>query len=258
MPEQPSEPSLTAFPRTEAMLRRKLATAPLHVESLYRPLQRCDLEQCRGMCCYDGIYLSVEEAAVLTELARTRAAFFRSLGLELPRRVIITGSWENLVSGPKTAVTARQFSQEVEGFPAHFNDTACVFLSQDGRCGLQVLSEACRKHPWYYKPTGCWLHPLTTDYNGRPGLGLDDETTDPCRLPHYDGFCARTFCGRRASGGPPAYELLRDEFDFLGRIVRRNFLAEIWGQMKEQSMQRLPLKMLGERGTDVPRSPGNG
>jgi hypothetical protein len=206
------------------------------------------------MCCYDGIYLSAEEAAVVTELARTQANFFRGVGLDLPRRVVINGSWENLVSGPKTAVTARPFSQQVEGFPAHFNDTACVFLLRDGRCGLQVFSEACGKHPWYYKPTGCWLHPLTTDYNDRPGLGMHDETTDPCRLPHYDGFCARTLCGRTAEEGPPAHELLREELEFLGRIAGRALFAEIAGEIEGQSAQRLPLTLLGERGTSVPRS----
>jgi hypothetical protein len=244
MPKQPAEPPLTAFPQTEAALRSKLTSAPLHGDSLRRPLQHCNLKHCQGMCCYDGIYLSAEEAAVVTYLAQTKADFFRDIGLDLPRRVVIEGSWENLVSGPKTAVAPRPFSRQVEGFPAHFNDTACVFLLQDGRCGLQVLSEVCGQHPWYYKPTGCWLHPLTTDYSDRPGLGMYDEAMDPCCLPHYDGFCARTFCGRTADAGQPAYKVLRGEIDFLGRIVHQNLFAELVRQVEQPPAHRLPLQVL--------------
>ena len=59
MPTPAEPPALTAFPRTEAHLRRTLAAAPLHVASLRRPLRRCALERCRGMCCYDGVYLGL-------------------------------------------------------------------------------------------------------------------------------------------------------------------------------------------------------
>jgi hypothetical protein len=225
------EAPLTAFPRTEAQLRRSLAKAPLHAESLRRPLARCRLEKCKGMCCYDGVFLGAEEAAVVEEVAAREADFFRDLGLRLPAQVVVTGSWEGLVSGKKTAVAPWPASLEVESFPAHFHDTACVFHLPDGRCALQVLSVARGLHPWHYKPTGCWLHPLTADHGGRPGLGLEDERTDPCRLPHYPGFVAATCCGRTDEQGQPAHEVLREELEFLGRIVRRDLRGEIAGRL---------------------------
>ena len=208
MPASADKPSLTAYPRTEAFLRRTLVTAPVHFDSLLRPLRRCDLEQCKGMCCYDGIYLSLEEADVVAQLARTEADFFHGIGLHLPRKVVVRSSWENLISGKKTAVAPWPVPQTVEGFPPHFHATACVFHLADGRCGLQALSEAHGRHPWHFKPTGCWLHPLTSLYTDRPGLGLHDEKTDPCRLPHYDGFIAHALRPNRrarAAGlrGPP-------------------------------------------------------
>jgi len=227
MPTSQEKSPLTAYPRTEAYLRRTLAAAPVHVESLLRPLQRCRLERCRGMCCYDGVYLGVEEAEVVARLARTEATFFAALGLHLPREVVVSGAWENVVSGLKTAVAPWPEARGVEGFPAHFNATACVFHLPDGRCGLQALSAARGRHPWHDKPTGCWLHPLTPAYAEKHALGLEDEQTDSCRLPHYDGFVPHTPCGGTFDQGRPAYEVLRDELEFLGRIVGRDFHGEI-------------------------------
>lgn len=246
--DQPQTP-LTAFPQTEASLRRQLAQVPVHADSFRRPLARCSLAHCRGMCCHDGIYVEDEEARIVKRLARREADFFRDLGLTLPRRVIVTATWKGLVSGKKTAVAPRPFSTLVEDFPAHFSDTACVFLAADGRCGLQVLSEARGLHPWYYKPTGCWLHPLSLDHGGSGALGLSDENSDPFRLPGYDGFVSRTFCGRTASGGQPAGAVLRDELEFLGRIVGRDFVAEVAAAPlpeEDAPSGRLSLKVLPE------------
>src|SRR5262245_36535000 len=64
----PELPALTAFPRTEVALRGTLATAPLDIPSFTRPVARCSLAACRGMCCYDGVYVNEEEAAVIEEV----------------------------------------------------------------------------------------------------------------------------------------------------------------------------------------------
>src|SRR5581483_10295109 len=145
---------LTAFPRTEASLRDQLAGAPVHVESLRRPLVSCDLALCKGMCCHDGVYLGDDEAEVLADLAERETDFFRDLGLRLPDSVIVKGSFFGLVEGPKTATVPHAWRGRVADYPAHFSDTACCFLLEDGRCSLQVLSEARGKHRWFYKPTG--------------------------------------------------------------------------------------------------------
>src|SRR5438067_126581 len=155
--------SFTAFPQTEALLRERFADACVDAESLRRPLQRCDLAVCKGMCCHDVVYLEDDEAEVLRELAVREADFFAALGLRLPELVVIEGSFLGLVEGPKTATVPRAWRDRVPNYPPHFADTACCFLLQDGRCSLQVLSEARGKHRWHFKPTGCWLHPLTTD-----------------------------------------------------------------------------------------------
>jgi hypothetical protein len=72
---------------------------------------------------------------------------------------------------------------------------------------------------------------------------MEDERTDPCRLPHYAGFVAATHCGRTEQQGPPAYEVLREELDFLGRIVGRDLYGEIVAAVHAPD-RRLPLKVL--------------
>jgi hypothetical protein len=218
--------SLTAFPETEAKLRQQLGRAPLAVASLGRPLARCDLALCQGMCCHDGVYLEEEEAAVLAELAGREAEFFHVRGLTLPTPAVVEGNFHDRMVGPKTATVPRVWRGRVEGYPAHFPDTACCFLLHDGRCGLQVLSAERGLHRWFYKPTGCWLHPLTTDYSADAPLGLHDAHSDPYRFPGYDGFLSRTFCGHTCRQGPPAFETLREELSFLGAILGRNLVAE--------------------------------
>lgn len=223
MSESRQPDSLTAFPEEERQMRQQLARAPLARASLRRPLPSCDLTHCRGMCCHDGVYVEDEAADVLEALAKQEAGFFASLGLDLPARVIVEGSWRRgLVQGKKTAVVPHSFSHTVPGFPAHFPDTACVFHVADGRCGLQVLSEARGRHKWYYKPIGCWLHPLTTSYGGRRRIGLYDERSDPFRFADYPGFVSATFCGRNASTGSPASQVLREELQLLGQILGRD------------------------------------
>ena len=225
-----AHPSRTAFARTELTLRQQLAQAPVATDSLKRPLVPCDLAVCKGMCCHDGVYLEQDEAEIIPAIAEREAEFFRGLGLDLPAEVVVEGSFKGLVSGPKTATVPRVWRERVPGYPAHFEDTACCFLLDDGRCSLQVLSLARGLHRWYYKPTGCWLHPLRTDYTEEAPIGLPSEVTDPYRLPGYPGFVSRTFCGRTSHQGPPACETLREELTFLGAIIGRDLLPESEGR----------------------------
>ena len=233
--------SLTAYPLTEAALGQTLRGAGVDRESFARPLERCALSACGGMCCYDGVYVGEEEAAVLRALAAREGAFFRAAGLELPppAAVVVEGVWEGEDSGQKTAVRPHPFARRVAGYPGHFADTACVFLLADGRCALQALAVERGRHPWYYKPFGCWQHPIAVVPAAEaPGVAvaaapagaapavvrLDDETTDPYRLPDYDGYVTRTWCGRTAPAGRPASEVLSAELAFLGAIAGRPLL----------------------------------
>ena len=219
--------ALTAYPDDEARLCHRLASGRIDVGSFRRPVARCAISTCRGMCCYDGVYISQESAAVIERMARERAAFFDGLGLRLPEGVIVEGAWRWKMGGVKTAVVPRAFSATVEGFPAHFTDTACVFLTGEGHCALQLLSIHEGRHPWYYKPVKCWMHPITLEGEAPSILRLHDEHTDPYRFPGYDGFVSQIFCGRTRPGGASAAAVLADELVFLSRIAGRDLVAEI-------------------------------
>ena len=225
-PSGKNETSLTAYPDDEASLRSRVAGGRVDAESFRRPVARCEISTCRGMCCYDGVYVSRESATVIRRVAKEHAEFFAALDLQLPDGVIVEGDWSWKRGGLKTAVTPRAFSETVEGFPPHFNDTACVFLTGDGRCSLQLLSLHLGRHPWYYKPVKCWMHPITLEGEEHAALLLHSDRTDPYRFPGYDGFVSRIFCGRTCAGGAPAALVLADELTFLSRIVGRDLLAE--------------------------------
>lgn len=223
------EAGVTAYPEEEADLRRRMDGGRVDVSSFRRRVARCDISTCRGMCCYDGVYLSRESAVVIERVAMEHGEFFAGLDLRLPDQVIVDGNWPWKGGGLKTAVAHRAFSRTVRGFPSHFTDTACVFLTGDGRCALQLLSVHLRRHPWYYKPVKCWMHPLTLEGESRAILLLHDERTDPYRFPGYDGFVSQIFCGRTCSGGAPASVVLAEELTFLSRIVGRDLVAEAAG-----------------------------
>ncbi len=220
---------LTAYAADEDEVRRRLTRNAVDVGSFSRPLKRCEIADCQGTCCHDGVYVSQEAAVVLEEIARRHADFLAGLGLDLPGRVIVEGGWPYKRGSLKTAVWPRPLSQNVQGYPAHFGDTACVFLTPDARCALQVLSAHLGRHPWYYKPINCWLYPIILDDKEEARLVLYNYETDPIRLPGYDGFVSQTFCGRTNPGGEPASRVLGEELRFLSQIVGWDLLGEVQG-----------------------------
>ena len=213
---------LTAFAGAETALVESCAAAPVDGTAFRRKLSRCSLRQCRGTCCYDGVHVDDDTAAILQRLAGQRADEFREMGLNLPDAVIVHEQWRGSDPAAKTAVKPFPFSSVVEDYPAHFNDTACVFLLEDARCGLQVLAERDGKHPWHYKPFSCWLHPISAS---NPSTMVRTISTIPYRF-RLRPFC-KTFCGRTCDGGQPAAEVLRAELEFLGRLLRRDVLGAI-------------------------------
>ena len=217
--------SVTAFAETEKKLRERCATVEFDTPSLTRKLGRCELSHCRGMCCYDGVYVDEDTGRVLETLAVVRAADFRDMGLDLPPQILEKDRWRpsGLVTDYRTALKPFPFAAAVDGYPAHFRQTACVFLIEDGRCGLQALAERDGRHPWFYKPIPCWLHPISVS---ETGVTVHDELTDPYRFPWYDGYVTRTFCGRTCPEGAPAAEVLSDELTLLRQILAGDSGAE--------------------------------
>lgn len=214
----PHSPS-TAFPEAAAELGGRVAQAEVGLPDLATPLERCDLSKCLGMCCYDGVYLSEEEAVVIERIVEVNRTELEEIVGALPNEPIVQGAWRGQYNGSKTATKPRPFSDLVPGFPEHFEDTACVFLAEDGRCGLQVLSTQHGHHPWHYKPLSCWMHPLQLmTRGGRQALRVAPPEEDPDIYPDYPGFASATWCGRRNMAGEPASVVLAEEILHLDAV----------------------------------------
>lgn len=214
-----STKSLTAFPLTEQRYRDIFDKDSIDHKSLERPLGKCDIAICQGMCCYDGVYLNEEEAEVVSELWKNEREYFRSLGLDTSLDAVSQAEW-NGRKGVKTTTIPRPFSKTVDRFPSFFTDTACIFLTQKGLCGLQVLSESKGMHKWYFKPITCALHPLALSL-GKKRMHLPTDEDDPHQSGTYKGYSSQTQCGEMCTGGLKASDVLNEEIDFFLRLVEK-------------------------------------
>lgn len=219
---QDDRPTVTVFRDSEIAVRAQYGHARLDAEEFQRKINRCSLANCKGTCCYGGVRVDDDTARVLQQLSIERAPAFREMGLNLPNSVVAKTEWQG-VPGNITALKPFPFRSSVAKFPADFDETACTFLMQDGRCGLQLLAELDGKHPWYYKPLSCWLFPIKL---WKSEIRLFNKETDPFRFLGYNGFVSQTFCGRTAECGLPAVQALEPELTYLGQILNRDLMKE--------------------------------
>lgn len=191
--------TVSAFPQSIAQLARQLQEAAVDHEAFEMPLPLCRLHECKATCCHDGVVLSDEEVGVLGH---------------------------DVISLPdgrkKTRTIATTSDQRADDFPEHFPNTRCVFLDDQYRCQWQLKSVSEGKHPWFYKPISCWMHPLLIEnQDGRPLLTIR-------RLEHdVTNFATHTPCGRMTSGAQPARKTLKMELEMLTEISGRDFLREL-------------------------------
>jgi len=174
-------------------------------------LAGCDITQCEGMCCYDGVYLEPQEEDFLRELV----AKVPELRAHLPEEFIVDGYWDGEYLGRKTAVRPEQFRSP--DFPAHFTRTRCVFGDSQGYCRLESFARARGQHPWTFKPAVCWMFPLHDSEDGRPEPPPVNPADDPWRTADYPGHTTTTYCGRHREDGRPWREALAGEIEYLQR-----------------------------------------
>ena len=147
-----SEP-VTIFHETVKGLALALTEAAVDHHAFEKPLPVCELAKCRATCCHDGVILSSEEAEVLSRDSEG---------------IIELG--DGRLKTETVVVPSDRFADD---FPGHFPKTRCVFLDEKHRCLWQLRGVKEGKHPWFYKPTSCWMHPLILKTEaGRPLLTL--------------------------------------------------------------------------------------
>lgn len=171
-------------------------------------LMRCDIAACEAMCCHDGVYLRDGEEESIKSLVTQ----FTDLRASLPEIFIEDGFWRGELFGRKTATRSHNYKNP--NFPAHFPKTRCVFGDSQGFCSLEKLARRLGLHPWQFKPTACWLFPLHID-SGIPVPPPLNAKNDPYYTPDYPGYVSVVLCGRHNPLGPPWWETLRAEVDYL-------------------------------------------
>ncbi|HBE96191.1 MAG TPA: hypothetical protein DDW68_03345 [Verrucomicrobiales bacterium] len=194
----------TAFSETANQLARQLREAALDHAAFEQKLPLCELAKCRATCCHDGVILGAEEADVLSSLSSADGL------MRLP-----DGSW-------KTKTVPAAEDELAEDFPNYFPNTRCVFLDSEHRCFWQLRAMREGKHPWFYKPTSCWMHPvLLTQRNDRPLLTILSSSQDRKQ------FASMTPCGREEAVASSARVSLKSELEMLSGIAGRDFLREL-------------------------------
>lgn len=194
----------TAFTKTAEQLARQLKEAAVDHSAFERRLPLCELSKCRATCCHDGVMLSPEEAEKLKSLGAGDDLFQQRDGCE------------------KTKTVEATAGELADDFPGHFPKTRCVFLDDEHRCQWQLRAVAEGKHPWFYKPTSCWMHPvLLTQRDGRPLLTILSTGQD------HLAFASHTPCGREEEAAELARINLKTELEMLSRISGRDFPGEL-------------------------------
>ena len=218
----------TVYQKTAEVLREQVREALLDHDAFEQKVRACELERCRATCCHDGVYLSQEEAEGVKKLLAENAEQFASYGLTLPEDPIMeTRGGKSL----KTAIREAEPDELADDFPKHFPKTRCVFLDQQGRCGIQRLSMGQGREPWFDKPLTCWIHPIVilpvSEERSRPLVTLVSPENDPQKTQGYPGFASCTHCGRPDEGGKKARQVLAAELEMLGEIAGRDILGEL-------------------------------
>lgn len=106
-------------------------------------------------------------------------------------------------------------------FQLHFPQTRCVFLDPEHRCDFQHLAMDSARHPCWWEPVSCWMHPLllrTAAGSDRPLLTLARPGQDPAAEDGYPCFGSCTPCGVETSDGLPAWRTLQQELELLVKI----------------------------------------
>ena len=216
----------TAFPETESGLKNIIKSVETGSFIKTRiPTCSIHFKECFGRCCSLKVAVTSEEERVLVKICKEKTHFFKKIGLTLPKKLTVIdreigrrrlaqkrrGFFEiNRIIYSFMAEKKKRFAFNAKSFLGLLRK--CVFSLRDGRCALQILSEAEKRHKWYYKPINCWKYPMTF---AAGKVGVENEGS----------FYFSCDAGDR--NAPPAYIGLREEIEFLGNIIGKNILDEL-------------------------------
>ena len=139
---------------------------------------------CKGACCYDGVYLSEQDKEKIIECVEKYPE-------EFPEGDYFEiSNWKEYRGDLKTKTVPCEHNES--SFPKHFNQTKCVFQDDSGKCRLQIVAEQNGEEKWKYKPETCRTFPLRL-VKGEilfPIIDIEDEEV----CDDYLGFTSQLPC----------------------------------------------------------------
>ena len=189
----------------------RLRVDPRVLES--RRVARCQIDECRALCCSHGVYVDLADAGRIVDEAELIQPHLREENRD------VDNWFDGDVGADADFPSGYRVGTQVVPEPTKLDGTTCVFLRSDNRCGLQVASVAAGRHPWDLKPFYCALYPLILIGDR---IQLDDDNS----LYQNNATCHRT-----PSVPVPLYLTLKEEltlglgqegYDQLCSIARGN------------------------------------
>lgn len=145
---------------------------------------------CKGMCCYDGVYLSEKDIQNIDECINKYSNEF------IDKEYIEISDWKDYKGLKKTK--AIQLKKYRNDYPKHFTQTRCFFQNEDtGKCKLQEIALEHGEDKWKYKPLSCCSFPLRKR-NNKIEL-LEQKENDPNIYEDYDGYESCLPCFKKIS-----------------------------------------------------------
>lgn len=220
---------LSMSEQARAALYVRFHEATLDVKAFLRNYHSCDLCTCKAQCCYTGTVLQGEEKKVVRDVMNKHGAQLKEWLPDLPKAPYEEVELQGDTAHACTMTKVQPYNYG-RGLPKHFDHTRCVFADNEGKCGLQRLSLQEKKHPWWYKPLDCWLHPIRLIAGPTAMITIPTAKNDPYTTEGYPAYTAFTQCGAVTKGGKPGYEVLSEELAALGKLIKRDLIAEIKAQ----------------------------
>ena len=156
---------------------------------------------CRGMCCYDGVYLSEKDIKKIDECINKYPDEFPN------KDYLEISDWKYYKGLQKTK--AVKLKKHRDDYPKHFNQTRCFFQDEEtGKCKLQEIALKYNEDKWKYKPLSCCIFPLRKRNNNIELLEKKED--DPNIYDDYDGYESALPCFNKIDT-----KELKEEFDCL-------------------------------------------
>ncbi|MCL4504658.1 MAG: DUF3109 family protein [Chloroflexi bacterium] len=125
-----------------------------------KPIMRCEIGECKGGCCSDGVWVDMGQAQAILEHAEMIAPYMP------PERRNKETWFAEHYNDDKSFPSGEYIGTTTVVDETHPGGTTCVFLRPEDRyCAIQAASLADGMPGWELKPHYCCMFPLVDEYD---------------------------------------------------------------------------------------------